>query len=289
MPRQVTMARIRRNFPMGFLDRLPFVQGAINRGLEALLGLRHIDAHIGRAAHLQGLPFVQALMEDLEIRYDVPDADRARVPRTGRVVVTSNHPTGITELALVNYLATIRTDLRVVINETLLDIAANARDLVIPLPVFNRRDPAVQAELRGRIREALEAEMLLLFFPSGVISNRASGGGLEDPEWKKGALHAARDTGAPILPVHVGARNSARFYRLRGLPRVGETLSWTWLFREYMKHQGGLYPIRVGALIHPGALRRGEALDAADLVELNGMIRGRTDALASPTGSEGPA
>ena len=70
---------------------------------------------------------------------------------------------------------------------------------------------------------------------------------------------------------------------------MGETLSWTWLFREYMKHQGGLYPIRVGALIHPGALRRGEALDAADLVELNGMIRGRTDALASPTGSEGPA
>jgi putative hemolysin len=281
MPRQVTMARIRRNFPMGVLDRLPGVQGALNRGLEALLGLRHIDEHIGRAAHLECLPFIRALMEDLEIRYDVPAADRARVPRTGPVVVTSNHPTGITELALFNYLATIRPDLRIVINETLLDIAANARKLVIPLPVFNRRDPAVQAEIRGRIREALGAGMLLLFFPSGVISNRVPGGGLEDPEWKKGALHAARDTGAPILPVHVGARNSAAFYRLRGLPGVGETLSWTLLFREYMKHRGGLYPIRVGELIPPTALRPGEALDGADLAALNGMIRSRTDALGA--------
>ena len=150
MVRRVTMAKIRRNFPMGFVDRLPLVQGAVNRLLDALLGLDALDRHVGRSAHLRDIEFIAGLMQDLGIRYECPSEDRARIPRTGRVVVTSNHPTGITELALLHYLSTVRTDVRVVINETLLDIAANAEGLVIPLPVFNRRDPAVQARIRDQ-------------------------------------------------------------------------------------------------------------------------------------------
>jgi len=281
MTRLVTMANIRRNFPMGFVDRLPVFQGLINRSLEALLGLGRLDRHVSRSAHTKNIEFISSMMQDLGIRYECPPEDRARVPRSGRVVVTSNHPTGITELALLHYLSTIRTDVRVVINETLLDIAANAKDLVIPLPVFNRRDPAVQARIRGAIQEALADEMMVLFFPSGVISNRLPGGGLADPEWKAGAIHAARDAGAPILPVHLGARNSRLFYRVRALGTIGESLSWTLLFREYMGHQGKAYPIRVGALIPPGDLRRDAELDRSEVSELIEMVRSHTDALAS--------
>jgi hypothetical protein len=185
MSQLVSMEKIRRNMPLGLLDSLPWIQGPLNRSLEALLGIRQIDAHIRRVTHLRDHDFVHGLMRDLGLVYECPPEHKARVPRTGRVVVTANHPTGISELGMLDYLGLIRRDLKIVINETLLDIASNARDVVIPLPVFNRRDPKVQARLRGQIREALEDETMVLFFPSGVISNRLPGGGIQDPEWKK--------------------------------------------------------------------------------------------------------
>jgi len=280
MKRLVTMAKIRRRRPLGWLDRLPVVQGPLNLALDSLLGLRRIDRHVRRAADAGGFDFVAGLMRDLGLRYDCPDEDRARIPRSGRVVVVANHPTGISELGLFDYLATVRRDLRIVINETLLDIAANAEETVIPLPVFNARDPAVQARTRARIRAALEEERMVLFFPSGVISNRQPGGEIADPEWKKGAIHAARDTGAPILPIYLGARNSRLFYWVRSLGGFGEQLSWALLFREYLRHQDQAYPIRVGELIPPEALRPGEPQSSTELGALAEMVRSRVYALA---------
>ena len=281
MSQLVSMEKIRRNMPLGFLDSLPAIQGPLNRSLETLLGIRQIDAHIRRVAHLRNHDFVHGLMRDLGLVYDCPPEHEARVPKTGRVVVAANHPTGISELGMFDYLGCLRRDVKIVINETLLDIAANARDIVIPLPVFNRRDPKVQARLRGQIREALEDEMMVLFFPSGVISNRLPGGGIQDPEWKKGAFHAARDTESPVLPAHIGARNSEWFYRIRSLGKVGETLSWTLLFREYLGHQDGTYPIRFGELIQPDDMRPGENLSSEEMGEIAEMARQAAYSLAA--------
>jgi len=133
----------------------------------------------------------------------------------------------------------------------------------------------VQAEVRRRIRQALEAEMMVLFFPSGVISNRLASGAIEDPEWKKGAFHAARDTQSPVLPAYVGARNSWLFYRVRSLEQPGELLSWALLFREYLRHRGRTYPIRFGELLPAAALRCGEQLSSAELGALAAMARHR--------------
>lgn len=279
MVRTVSMANIRNRFPMGVIDRVPAIQGIVNRTMDCFMGLPRLNRHVDRVGHLSDLAFFEGLVDDLGIRYVCSAADQARIPRTGRCVVTANHPTGITELALLNYLGRFRRDVRVVINEVLLDIASNAKGLLIPLPVFVARGSRDQIEIRRRIDEALEQEMMLLFFPSGVISNRCGRGRIEDETWKKGAIHAARRARAPIIPVYLGARNSRAFYLIRSLGKAGEFMSWTLLFREYMRHKNGVYPIRIGEPVTPKELRCDDDLDSQEIGVLAEMLRTRVYSL----------
>ena len=203
--------------------------------MSNVLGLGPLNDLIVRLSDRHGKDFVAGLIEDMGVTIRLSETDRARIPEHGRCVVACNHPTGILEIAVLHALLAIREDVRIVINTTLLDITRNAQDLTIPVPIFRKGDTTQREETRRRIQQALENEMLLLFFPSGVVSNRRDHGHMEDAVWKKGFVYSAVQNHAPVVPAFVTAKNSAFFYRLRALGSVGETASSLLLFR-------GIYP-----------------------------------------------
>jgi putative hemolysin len=266
----LTPRRIREHVPLGVVDRLPFIQGLLDRLIGAGLGLEDLQAYLAPLSDLRGQAFVDGAIEALGVRIAITDRYLANLPATGRCVIAANHPTGVLEMAMGCVLGRVRPDYRIVLNTLLLEIADNARDLAIPVPIFRTNRPGERDQTRARIQQALAREQALLFFPSGVVSGRGEGGRIQDGAWRPGFVHHALQAEAPIVPVHIDARNSRLFYRLRAYGRVGETLSQLLLFREFLDKRGTTFRVRVGRPIPPavlGARQGGEGLDAKALAQ----------------------
>src|SRR6185369_15746999 len=107
------------------------------RGLATrLLGLHRVEALIGSegirpGGEVRSLP--EHLLSQLAINYRVGERDLQQIPRSGPVVIVSNHPFGILEGAvLATVLARIRPDVRFLGN-VLLSVIPEIKELLIPV------------------------------------------------------------------------------------------------------------------------------------------------------------
>jgi putative hemolysin len=92
------------------------------------------------------------------------------------------------------------------------------------------------------VSAALEAEQAVIVFPAGEVS-RLGWTGVRDGRWRAGFVKFARESGAPVLPVRIKAKNSALFYGLSSLYKpVGTAL----LPREIFKARGLRIDMRIG-------------------------------------------
>ncbi len=92
--------------------------------------------------------------------------------------------------------------------------------VLLSVPVF--RGGSSVATLRES-RRWLRADGALIVFPSGIVS-RLGAQGLRDAAWSSGFAWLAAYAQAPLLPVHIAARNSAVFYGVSMLAPPSSTL-----------------------------------------------------------------
>lgn len=209
------------------------------RGLNRLLRAQCFADFGQRYPHLLGLDFVEQALEYFDFTFKVRDRERARIPASGRVVIVANHPIGSLDgLALLHLVSSIRTDVKVVANDLL---AAIAPLEALLLPVNNLQGGTPRRQLR-RLREHLQAEGALIIFPAGEVS-RLGPAGIRDGAWQSGFVSLARATRSPVLPVHVGGRNSLFFY---GLSALARPLSTLWLVREMFHQRHNVVEVRLG-------------------------------------------
>ncbi|HRQ35296.1 MAG TPA: GNAT family N-acetyltransferase, partial [Chiayiivirga sp.] len=71
----------------------PFMHGLL-RGFGRWSGLEAIRSFLAESGHLRGLPFVEAALRFLDLRYTVDQVECSRVPETGRLLIVANHPCG---------------------------------------------------------------------------------------------------------------------------------------------------------------------------------------------------
>lgn len=178
-----------------------------------------INQTVADLAHLRGLPFVAAALDYLAFSYRVAPTDRAHLPAEGRVLVVANHPLGgLDALALIDLVGSVRSDVRIVGNRVLRQIAGLG-DLLIDCDVF-------AGEARAGLREvyrALEREQAVILFPAGEVS-RVRPQGIRDGRWAPGFARFAARCGAPVVPVHIDAHNSPAFYSASMLAKPLGTL-----------------------------------------------------------------
>ncbi len=180
--------------------------------LKKLFHEKEINTFLQTHARLNGLDFVEEVLEYLNISYKVNDKQLENIPVIGKAIVVANHPLGAADaLTLVKMLANVRQDknVKIVANKMLSHIPQLA-ELLIPVDNIHGR---LTKESLQAIDQALENEELLIFFPAGEVS-RASLNGIKDKHWKSGFVKLAQRTSTPILPIHINARNSSLFYSL---------------------------------------------------------------------------
>lgn len=192
--------------------------------------------------YLSGVDFVDKALEYFDFDYSVKAWERERIPVTGRVVIVANHPIGSLDgLALLKLISDVRPDVKVVANELLYSIKP-LRSLLLPVDNMNGNTP--RQNLRS-IERHLESEGALIIFPAGEVS-RLRANGVRDSRWRSGFLRFARKAGAPVLPIHINARNSLFFY---ALSLLAKPLSTLWLVREMFKQNHRSAQMSIGPMV----------------------------------------
>lgn len=245
--------RLQQRFPRWFHGRHAGVARPLLRTVGRWSRLEEVDAFLRRNGHLGGFDFVAEALAHLQVRYEVGDDALARIPEAGRLLIVANHPSGALDaLALLDAVARVRRDVRIVANDVL-SLVEPLAELLLPVRVLGGRPTADSVRA---VRQALEAEQCVIVFPAGEVS-RLSLQGVRDTRWRHGFVRFAHVTGAPVLPVCVQARNSALFYGASALFKpVGTAL----LAREMFARRDRLMRLQVGEpmCLSPGGDEAGQ-------------------------------
>jgi putative hemolysin len=223
---------------------------------------------------------LENLLTEMRVEPCVGEADAARIPVTGPVVVVANHPFGVLDGAVLTVLLTrVRPDVKVMTNVLLGDVPELRRHCIFVDPF--QSDQSVRSNHRA-LKEALawlQQGGMLVVFPSGEVSHwQFPQAQIADPTWNHVAARLIRKTKASALPVYFCGRNSAGF-QLLGMvhPRMRTAL----LLREFLGQEGKTVEVRVGSEITSDSIA-----SLADDREVTEYLRWRTYLLAQRTKPE---
>ena len=233
---------IAANLPQ--LENSPKVKKLVKKGLGYLLHEQEFVAFGDAYPHLQGLEFVEQVLDELHFDTRYKPKQIEHIPNDGKLVIVANHPIGsLDALALINLLCGVRQDLKVVANRMLMSITPMHNLL---LPVDNLSGTSKKQEL-SNIHQHLKNEGALLIFPAGEVS-RLSPTGIKDCKWNSGFLRIAKKANSPILPIFIKAKNSPLFY---GTSMIYKPLSSLLLVKEMFKQRQKSLEFEIGASIPP--------------------------------------
>ena len=277
------------------IERVPWLaqHPRIRRPVAGVLGRLADEAGFNRALSaaggVEGLPFVDRSLKVLGVSGKVNSGDRENIPVDGPLLVVANHPLGIVDaLALLQLVGSVRQDVRILGNDWL-SLVEPLRPLLLPVDVVGK---GAASKLRN-IYRALDNGEALVVFPAGEVS-RLGPGGLRDGPWSDGFARLALRSKAPVLPVHIAARNSAMFY---GLSMLAKPLSTAMLPREAVSPVQPRIGFTVGALVGAEELEQRSGGDPAQAAKLmrrhiyrvarhRGLIFGGQAPLALPEPTE---
>lgn len=213
--------------------------------LRGLLCEREIKRFAEAYPNLQGVEFVEHVLDFFNFNFTARDSELDNIPTEGRLIIVANHPIGSLDgLALLKLVNRVRSDVKILANDVLQAIEP-LHELLIPVPVFKSRTAGVRSEPLKRLYQHLEAEGALVVFPAGEVS-RLRPQGVRDHHWNTGFLKMALRAQAPILPIHVKAHNSAWFY---GASMLYKPLATLLLVQEMFRQQCGHIDFRIGELV----------------------------------------
>jgi len=210
----------------------------------------------------------------LKVSADVAGDDLRHIPSNGPIVVVANHPLGaIDGLLLMSLLSRVRRDVKLLGNRVLRHIPA-LRPYLVPVDVFGGTRSARRngIALRQAIRW-LDRGGCVVVFPAGEVAHQATDDGRTlDSPWRTTAAQLAARSGASVVPVFIGERNSALFH---AAGRIHPLLRTALLPREMFAMRGRTIPVRIGQPV-----RRDEIAAIPDGQARTQVLRARVDSLA---------
>lgn len=224
------------------LEHRPLLKRMTTRVLRHLLHEKEFIHFAQQYPHLQGLDFVEQVLDYFQFQSTVREQELERIPSDGRVVIIANHPIGSLDgLALIKLISDIRPDVKVIANQMLMALPP-LHSMLLPVDAMHGKTRRHSVD---QIHRHLSHEGALIIFPAGEVS-RLKPNGIRDGQWHAGFLRFATQAKAPVLPVHLQGRNSWQFYCASMLYKPLATLLLVKeMFRQRQKHLA----IRIGEQI----------------------------------------
>jgi putative hemolysin len=198
--------------------------------------------------------FWRAVLDKLDIRLTTPKAQLDRIPKTGPLVVVSNHPHGLVDgIVMAHLLSHARDDYKILARAFLKHVPRIDKYL---LPVAFAHEPdAIQTNIRMRKEAILHLQEggCVALFPAGTVATSETWfGPVVDPEWLPFTAKMIRQSGAQVLPVFFPGANS-RAYQIAN--KLSVTLRQALLLHEIKHAMHKDQAVVVGELISPDVLK----------------------------------
>lgn len=213
--------------------------------LMYLLRLNKVNELYSSNSSKDGVDFIDALLEDLGVKFEVDPEELKRIPKEGPFITISNHPFGgIDGILLIKLMCMARPDFRVMANFLLKKIEP-IQDYFLGVNPFEDRKGV--ASSTGGLKEAfrhLSDGGPLGIFPAGEVSSYQSHThNITDKQWQPSILKFIKKAKVPVVPIYFQGSNSLVFHLLGMIHPVLRTVK---LPSELLNKKNKVMKIRIG-------------------------------------------
>jgi len=257
------------------LQKLGFIGTFIGWLLIRVLRISSLNKIYINNKHKSDIAFLNGVLEDCDIKFEIPEEDLKRIPKNGAFITVSNHPLGgIDGVLLLKLLLEKRADYKIIAN-FLLHRIVPLQPYVMPVnPFENRKDAKSSvAGIKAALSHLKEGRPLGIF-PAGEVSTYKDGKLNVDKPWEEGAVRLIKKANVPIIPIYFHAKNSRFFYFLS---KISDTLRTAKLPSEVISQKGKVIKVRIGK---PISVK--DQNEYKEIPEFYKYIRKKTYMLANP-------
>jgi putative hemolysin len=243
--------------------------------LMKILKISTMNKIYDRQKHLNNLEFLNAILDEFEIKFEIPEEDLKRLPKSGAYITVSNHPLGgIDGILLLKLMVEKEPNFKIIAN-FLLHRIEPLKPYVMPVnPFENHKDAKSSvAGIKDALRHLSDGKPLGIF-PAGEVSTYKDGKLMVDRPWEEGAIKLIKKAKVPVVPIYFHAKNSRLFY---WLSQISDTLRTAKLPSELLTQKKRVIKVRIGK---PISVAEQEEYTNAD--EYGEFLRKKTYMLANP-------
>ena len=226
------------------LQKFGFLGTFIGWILLRILRISAINKIYDKNKNKSDLDFLNGILDDCNIKFEIPEEDLKRIPKDGPFITVSNHPLGgIDGVLLLKLLIEKRADYKIIAN-FLLHRVEPLKPYVMPVNPFETRKDAKSsvAGIKSALLHLKEGKPLGIF-PAGEVSTYKDGKLNVDKPWEEGAVRLIKKANVPVIPIYFHAKNSRLFYFLS---KISDTLRTAKLPSEVMNQGGRVIKVRIG-------------------------------------------
>ncbi len=243
--------------------------------LMKVLKISTLNKFYKRNKHLSGLDFLDAILNEFQIKFEIPEEDMKRLPKEGPYITISNHPLGgIDGILLLKLMLEQRGDFKIIAN-FLLHRIEPLKPYIMPVNPFEDRKDAASSitGFKNAILHLREGHPLGLF-PAGEVSTYRDGKLVVDKEWEVAAMKLIQKAEVPVVPIYFHAKNSRLFYRLS---KLSDTLRTAKLPSEVLTQKRRVIKVRVGKPISVKSQKEHESLsDFSEFLRIKTYMLSKT-------------
>ncbi|EKT4498791.1 lysophospholipid acyltransferase family protein [Flavobacterium psychrophilum] len=210
--------------------------------------------------HLSELEFLNAILDEFQIKFEIPEEDLKRLPKEGAYITVSNHPLGgIDGILLLKLMLEREPNFKIIAN-FLLHRIEPMKPYIMPVNPFEDHKDAKSSVIgiKETLRHLRDGKPLGMF-PAGEVSTYKDGKIMVDKPWEEGAIKVIRKAQVPVVPIYFHAKNSRFFYFLS---KISSTLRTAKLPSELLTQKDRVIKVRIGKPISVAEQNEHETIEA---------------------------
>ena len=242
--------------------------------LMKVLRISTLNDIYNRNKHLKDVEFLNAILDEFHIKFEIPEEDLKRLPKEGPYITISNHPLGgIDGILLLKLMLEKEPNFKIIAN-FLLHRIEPMKPYIMPVNPFENHKEAKSSVigLKETFRHLSDGKPLGIF-PAGEVSTYKDGKLVVDKPWEEGAIKVIRKAQVPVIPIYFHAQNSKLFYFLS---KINDTLRTAKLPSELLTQKDRVIKVRIGKPISVAEQNEHETIE-----EYSEFLRRKTYMLAN--------
>jgi putative hemolysin len=243
--------------------------------LMKALKISTLNKVYNRNKHLKDVDFLNAILEDLQINFEIPEEDLKRLPKEGAYITISNHPLGgIDGVLLLKLMLEREPNFKIIANFLLHRIEPLKKYIMPVNPFENHKDAKSSVVgIKETLRHLSDGKPLGMF-PAGEVSTYNDDKLVVDKAWEEGAIKVIRKAQVPVVPIYFHAKNSWLFYMLS---KISDTMRTAKLPSEVFSQKHRVIKVRIGKPISVA-----EQNEYTSIEDYSDFLRRKTYMLANP-------